>query len=100
MYYGLCHFGNWGSLGYLSGGSLGNLSGWGWVGLVVNLVFWVGLLVGLTLLVVRALRRAPAYAVTIPYAGGLPTARDILQARYARGEITREQYELLKRDIG
>ncbi len=70
------------------------------MGLVVNLVFWVGLLVGLTLLVVRALRRAPAYAVTVPYAGGLPTARDILQARYARGEITREQYELLQRDIG
>ncbi len=99
MYYGLCHFGNWGSLGYLNGGSLGNLSGWGWVGLVVNLVFWVGLLVGLTLLVIRALR-APAHGVTVPYAGGLPTARDILQARYARGEISREQYDLLKRDIG
>ncbi len=100
MYYGLCHFGNWGSLGYLSGGSLGNLSGWGWVGLVVNLVLWVGVFVGLTVLVVRALGRAPAHLVTVPYASGLPTAPDILQARYARGEITREQYELLKRDIG
>ncbi len=100
MYYGLCHFGNWGTLGYFNVGSLGSLSGWGWVGLLVNLVLWVGLLVGLTLLVVRALRRAPAYVDTVPYASGQPTARDILQARYARGEITREQYELLKRDIG
>ena len=100
MYYGLCHFGNWGSLGYFNGGSLGSLSEWGWVGLAVNLVFWIGLLVGLTLLVVRALRRDSDHAVTVPWAGELPTARDILQARYARGEITREQYELLKRDIG
>ncbi len=100
MYYGLCHFGNGGFLGYLNGGSLGSLSGWGWVGFVVNMVFWVGLLVGLTFLIVRALRRAPAHAVAVPYAGGLPTAQDILQARYARGEITREQYEVLKRDIG
>ncbi len=92
MYYGLCHFGNW--------GSLGSLSGWGWVGLVVNLVFWIGLLVGLTLLIVRALRRAPVQGIAVPYASGLPTARNILQARYARGEITREQYELMKRDIG
>ncbi len=100
MYYGLCHFGNWGSLGYWTGGSLGSLSGWGWVGLVVNLVFWVGLLVGLTLLVVRALRRAPAHAVAVSYASGQPTAQEILQARYARGEINREQYQHLKRDIG
>ncbi len=99
MYFGLCHSGNWGSLGYFNGGSLGSLSGWGWVGLIVNMVFWVGLLVGLTLLVVRALRRAPDHAVAVPYASGQPTAREILQARYVRGEITHEQYELLKREI-
>lgn len=27
-------------------------------------------------------------------------ARDILASRYARGEITREQYETMKQDIG
>ncbi len=88
MYYGLCHFGNW--------GFVGGLSGWGWVGLV----FWVGLLAGLTLLAVRALRHAPVHALPAPYASAQPTAQEILQARYARGEITREQYEVLKRDIG
>ncbi len=28
------------------------------------------------------------------------TAREVLARRYARGEITREEYELMKRDIG
>lgn len=28
-----------------------------------------------------------------------PTARDILDARYARGEITREQYQEMKREL-
>ena len=32
-------------------------------------------------------------------ATGQPTATEILQAKYARGEITREQYLLMKQDI-
>ena len=98
MINGLCHSGNW--------GSLGNLGGWGWVGLILNLVFWVGLLAGLTLLVVRAIRRGGVAALAIPDTTGQPppggqhNAKEILQAQYARGEITREQYELRKQDIG
>ena len=104
MITGLCHSGNW--------GSLGNLSGWSWVGLILSLIFWVGLLAGLTLLVVRAIRRARGSAAKVPYATGPPTAgrqntaghrqtaKEILQAQYVRGEITREQYELRKQDIG
>jgi len=68
---------------------------WGWIGLILNLVFWVGLLAGLTLLAVRAMRR-----VRIPASTEQPTAKEILQAQYARGEITREGYELKKQDIG
>ena len=32
-------------------------------------------------------------------ATGQPTAKEILQAKYALGEITREQYLLMKQDI-
>ena len=99
MYTGLCHSGTW--------GSLGNLSGWGWVGLILNLIFWVGLLAGLTLLVVWAIRRARVLSGSgqntaggLATTGGQNTAKEILQAQYARGEITREQYELRKQDIG
>jgi uncharacterized membrane protein len=85
MFNGLCHTGTW--------GSLGTMSVWGWVGLILSLVFWFGLFVGLTLLAVRAMKRA-----RVPGAIGQPSAREILQAQYARGGITREQYERMKQD--
>ena len=88
----LCHSGTW--------GSVGSLGVWGGIGLILNLVFWVGLIAGLILLVVWAIRRARVPAATGAYTTGQPTAKEILQAQYARGEITREQYELRKQDIG
>lgn len=33
-------------------------------------------------------------------AGGDASAIDILKARYAKGELTREQFEQLKRELG
>lgn len=82
----LCHAGTW--------GSVGSLGTWGWVGLILNLILWMGLLAGLTLLVVRALSPARASATV-----GQPTAKEMLQTQYARGEISREEYELRKQDI-
>lgn len=79
----LCHAGTW--------GSVGNLGAWSWIGFILNLIFWIGLFAGLTLLVVRALR---------PPAVSQSTTKEMLQAQYARGEISREEYELRKQDIG
>ena len=87
MFNGLCHTN--------TGGSLGNMGVWGWLGLILNLVFWVGLLVGLILLTVRAMKRA-----RVPAFAGQPAPKDILQAQYDRGEIIREEYELRKQEIG
>jgi putative membrane protein len=84
MYDALCHSGNLGVVG-------------GWIELILNLVLGVGLIAGLTLLVVLAIRRGRVPSST---ASGQPTAKENLQARYARGEITREQYEQKKQDIG
>jgi uncharacterized membrane protein len=92
MFNGFCHFGNW--------GFLGNFGVWGWVGFILNLVLWIGLLAGLTLLAVRALRRARVPTATVPYTTVQPTGKEILQAQYARGEITREEYESRKQDSG
>jgi len=88
----LCHTGNL--------GSLGSWGTWGWIGMILHLVFWVGLFAGLTLLVVWAIRRARVPAANVSYADGGPNAKEILQVRYARGEVTREQYENMKRDLG
>ncbi len=79
--------------------SLGNFDAWAGIGAILTLIFWVGLIAALALLIVWALRRARVPAATAPYAGGQPTAKEILQAQYAKGEITRQQYKLVKQDI-
>ena len=68
--------------------------GWGWIGLGMAhmLLFWVLVILGIVVLV-RWLASESSGDV-------LPRAVDILKARYARGEITREQFEQMKRDIG
>jgi len=92
MFDGFCDFGSW--------GSLGNFSAWGWLGLIFNLIFWVVLFAVIALLIVWAIRRARVPAGKAPYALGGSSAKEILQAQYAKGDITRKQYELLKQDIG
>jgi uncharacterized membrane protein len=92
MFNGFCDVGNWGSLGHFGV--------WGWTGLILTLIFWIGSFAVPTLLVVWAIGRARASAASVPYGAGQPTAKAILQAQYARGEISREQYELKKQDIG
>lgn len=88
----LCHFGNW--------GSPGTFDTWGWTAMFLNLIFWLGLIAGLTLLFVWVIRRARVRSAKAQYATGRPTAKEILQAQYARGQITREQYKLMKQDMG
>jgi len=69
--------------------------GWGWIGLgmVHMLLFWVLVILGIAVLV-RALSGSARVE------GERPQALEILKARYAKGEITREQFEQMKRDIG
>lgn len=66
--------------------------GWGWIGLglVHMIVFWV-----LVILV---------FAALLKWLGGgslsEPAAMEILKARYAKGELTREQFEQMKKELG
>lgn len=93
MINGLCHVGNV--------GSLGTYGVWGGIGLMIlNMVFWLGVFAALSLLIVWAIRRARVPAVAVQDATGQPSTKEILQARYARGEVTREQYERMKQDVG
>ncbi len=67
--------------------------GWGWIGLgVVHMVlFWALVILALVALV----------KWLAPGAGSLSEQRaiDILKARYAKGELTREEFERLKREL-
>ncbi len=75
----------------------GNWSGmgWGWmlIGGLLTVLFWVAVI----WLIVWGIRR---------FSGGGPmsgpsgkSALDIAKERYARGEITKEQFEQIKKDL-
>jgi putative membrane protein len=69
---------------------------------LLMLGFWVLVIVGVIWLVATLARgssaSAPGTNTAAPAAG--PTALDIVKARYAKGEITKEQYEEMRRDLG
>jgi len=70
--------------------------GFGAFGWLFMLLFW-GCVIALGIggVVFLFPRRAPAVGVVAKTMG----ARGILDDRYARGEITREQYETMKQDM-
>ncbi len=70
----------------------GMMGGFGLIGLLFNLL----ILVGVVALVVWAVKR---FSDGTSNASGHESARDIAQARYARGEITREQYQQMLNDL-
>ncbi len=88
---GFCGTGSWGLPGYFGT--------WSWIGLILNLVFGIGLLAGLTLLVIWAVRRTRIPAAIGPDATGHLSAKENLQVQYARGEITREEYDQMRQDL-
>lgn len=76
---------------WMMGGWSGTVSPW-WV--AFSFIFSLLVLAGIGLLVIWAVRQVGASA------GGRSTrALEVLQERYARGEITREQYEQMRRDL-
>ena len=65
-------------------GGYGMMAGMGWLGLLLMALFWIGVI----LLVVWGLSNAfPSRRQAVE-----PDAAEILKRRYARGEISREEY--------
>jgi putative membrane protein len=74
--------------------------GWewfGWWGVLMMILFW-GLLILLAAGLIKYLFQGSRSASDPPRGQALK-AREILDQRYARGEIDREQYELMKNDL-
>ncbi len=69
--------------------------GFGLIGLIFNLA----IIVGIVILVVWAVRRFTNGTANWNRSAGSQSPREILQARYARGEITREQYQQMLQDL-
>ena len=64
---------------------------------LLMIAFWV-LIIGGAVWLVVTLARGGQSALTTPSTGQAPLA--ILQTRYVKGEITKDQFEQLRRDIG
>ena len=65
----------------------------GWHGTGWGMIFWLVILVGLVILIIKLLQHQQGTA------GSEETALDILNKRYAKGEISKEEYEERKKDI-
>jgi len=76
-------------------------TGFAWIGMLLGLVITIGVIVGFVILVVWAVRRMSGNTYQ-PASPNLPgqSARDIAQVRYAKGEITREEYQQILADLG
>jgi putative membrane protein len=71
--------------------------GWGWIGLgVLHMgLFWILVILGIAVLV-KWLASGPP---TVLPPRSESRALDILKERYAKGELTREQFEQMKREL-
>ncbi len=67
--------------------------GWGWmvIGWLLMIAFWGGIIALIVWAVRRATDRGPVEHKRSPL--------DIAKERYARGEISREEFEQLKKDL-
>ncbi len=68
--------------------------GYGWLGMIMIGVFWLVVIVAAVWLIRSVIQSNQGHPD-----GHNPTAREILDSRYACGEITREQYEQMKEDL-
>ncbi|HSC71281.1 MAG TPA: SHOCT domain-containing protein [Candidatus Methylomirabilis sp.] len=78
--------------GMMGWGGFGG-SGMGFVGWIFMLLFWGLIIVGLVL-VVRWL-----WDQRRPGTGGADAPIEILKRRYARGEISKEEFDRMKQDL-
>ncbi|HEX6302645.1 MAG TPA: SHOCT domain-containing protein [Anaerolineales bacterium] len=86
---GCCGLGGFGAFGSL-----------GWIGWILNLVITLGVVIGIIVLVIWAVRRLTGgQRGSFVTSSQGQTAREILQNRYARGEITRDEYQHMLADI-
>lgn len=72
--------------------------GFGGIGLILMILFWGGLIFGGIWLVKTVFTNSQQTSSGRPEPRQ-PTAREILDQRYARGEISREEYEQVKADL-
>jgi putative membrane protein len=68
--------------------------------MALMVVFWVAIVVGVVLLIRWLVQGTHASSPGGAVPGGGARALDIAAERYAKSEITKEQFDQIKRDLG
>ncbi len=84
----------------MGGGMMNGFGGFGLVGGLIGLIFNLAILIGIVLLIVWAVKRLSSGSTSWSQSPGSQSPREVLQTRYARGEINREQYQQMLQDLG
>lgn len=84
----------------MMGGGMMGLGGFGLLGGLIGLILNLAIIIGIVILVIWVVKRFAGGGTSWTQPSGSQSPRDILQARYARGEITREQYQQMLQDLG
>jgi putative membrane protein len=71
--------------------------GMGWFGMIFMIIFWGLIIVGFVLLIKWLIQNTSGKAPSGVSTGS--KAMDILKERYARGEINRDGFESMKKDL-
>ena len=90
-------FVQWGGYGGWNMGP-GMMGSWGigWLGMIFMLVFWALVIIGLIFLIKWLIQTTGSGKDLAPYGS---RALDVLKERYARGEISKEEFEEKKNDL-
>ena len=72
--------------------------GMGWFGMIFMIIFWGLIIVGLVSLIRWLVQNMSSKGPSIDRMGS-SKAIDILKDRYARGEINRDEFESMKKDL-
>ena len=74
----------------------GYSGGMGWIGMILGFIFFIAIIIGIILFIIWLVKRT-THSTAEPKTGS--KALEVLKERYARGEITKEQYEEIKKGI-
>jgi len=79
----------------------GIFGGYSWIWVILNFVIIAAVIIGIVWFIIWVIRRTGSDGPSSLSAGmAMQSPKEILQSRYARGEITREQYLQILDDLG
>ncbi|MEK6951122.1 MAG: SHOCT domain-containing protein [Nanoarchaeota archaeon] len=79
----------------------GSGAGWSWLMLIVGIVFWLAIVVAVILLIIWLYRQVSGKTITGRIGEeARESPLEILQKRFARGELTPKEFEAMKKELG